>query len=155
MQKYNKKLSHKKLFSFHHIIKILLTKWGFDHVKTFFRSFWTISVDIKNPYEFEVWVQKCVFSTISAISIEYSTGVEISTWKLFFGKVQIISYIFHIYHMCSKWILMELRAFQVTCKIIVFCQHRLWKFTCGFTEKTVIFEMKLFLRKTVYLTFLP
>jgi len=32
------------------------------------------------------------------ISSEYSTGVEISTQKLFFWKVWIMSYIFHIYH---------------------------------------------------------
>ena len=53
---------------------------------------------------------------------------EISVWKLFFWKVQVIGYIFHIYHMCSKWILMELRAFEATCKIIVFYQNHLWKY---------------------------
>ena len=47
---------------------------------------------------------------------------------IFFWKVQVIGYIFHIYHtsMYSKWILTELRAFEATCKIIVFfCQNHL------------------------------
>ena len=52
---------------------------------------------------------------------------EISAWKLFLWKVQVLGYICHIYHLCSKWILMELRAFEATCKIIVFNQNHLWK----------------------------
>ena len=59
--KNNKKLSRPKKFFIHPIIKIYWTKLGFGHVETFFRSFWTISIDMKKPYEFEVWVQKCVF----------------------------------------------------------------------------------------------
>ena len=45
-----------------------------------------------------------------------------------FWKVQVLGYIFHIYHLCSKWILMELRAFEATCKIIVFYQNHFWKY---------------------------
>ena len=137
MQKYNKKLSHKKLFSFHHIIKILVTKWGFDHVKTFFRSFWTISVDIKNPYEFEVWVQKCVFSTISAISIEYSTGVEISTWKLFFEKFR-SSATFFIFIICAQnGYLWSYEPLKPHVKSSFFTRITFENITSGFTEKTV------------------
>ena len=53
---------------------------------------------------------------------------KLSVWKSFFEKVPVIGYIFHIYHMCSKWILMELRAFEATCKIVVFYQNHLWKY---------------------------
>ena len=63
------------------------------------------------------------FSTIFGFPVEYSTGVEISTWKLFLWKVHIIGYIFHIHHMCSKCILMKLRAFEVTRKITVFGEN--------------------------------
>ena len=105
-----------------------LTKFDFSHVSSIFNPFWSVYVDMENPCKSGIWVQKSVFSTIFGFPLEYSTDVEISTWKLFFWKVHIIGYIFHIYHMCSKWILMELRAFEVTCKIIVFCQNHLWKY---------------------------
>ena len=103
-------------------------KLHFGHVETFFRSFWTISIDMKKPYEFEVWVQKCVFKTKIKKYLICGLNQEISAWKLFFWKVQVLGYIFHIYHLCSKWILMELRAFEATCKIIVFYQNHLWKY---------------------------
>ena len=95
---------------------------GFGHVETFSRSFWTISIDMKKPYEFEVWIQKCVLLTKIGKYLICGLNQEISIWKLFFWKVQVIGYIFHIYHMCSKWILIELRSVEVTSKIIVFCE---------------------------------
>ena len=88
----------KKFFLVHHIFMKRLTKLGLGHVKTFLRSFWAISIDIKNPYGNELWVEKYVFLTKMIVSAEYSTSVEISTWKYFFRKVWIMGYIF-IYHM--------------------------------------------------------
>ena len=102
-----------------------LTKFDFSHVSSIFNSFWPIYVDIKNPYKSEIQVQKVVFSIILVFSVQYSTDVEISTRKLFFWKVHIIGYIFHIPHMCSKCILMELQAFEVTRKIIIFAENYL------------------------------
>ena len=102
-----------------------LTKFDFSHVSSIFNPFWSVYVDMENPYKNEIWVQKSFFSTIFGFSVEYSTGVEISTWKLFLWKVHIIGYIFHIHHMCSKCMLMKLRAFEVTRKIIIFADNYL------------------------------
>ena len=100
-----------------------LTKFDFSHVSSIFNPFWSVYVDMENPYKSEIWVQKSFFSTIFGFPVEYSTDVEISTWKLFFWKVHIIGYIFHIYHMWPKCILMKLRAFEVTRKITVFGEN--------------------------------
>ena len=89
-------------FLVHHIFMKRLTKLGLGHVKTFLRSFWAISIDIKNPYGNELWVEKYVFLTKMIISTKYSTSVEISAWKYFFQKVWIMGYIFHISH-AWKW----------------------------------------------------
>ena len=106
--------SRKNFFLVHHIFMKRLTKLGLGHVKTFLRSFWAISIDIKNPYGNELWVEKYVFLTKMIDSAEYSTGVEISAWKYFFRKVWIMSYIFHISHVWKYSKPTELHFFKVT-----------------------------------------
>ena len=106
--------SRKKLFLVHHIFMKRLTKLGLGHVKTFLRSFWAISIDIKNPYGNELWVEKYVFLTKMIVSAEYSTSVEISAWKYFFQKVWIMGYIFHISHAWKYSKPTELHYFKVT-----------------------------------------
>ena len=78
--------SLKKIFLVHHIFMKRLTKLGLGHVKTFLRSFWAISIDIKNSYGNELWVEKYVFLTKMIVSAEYFTSVEISAWKYFFSE---------------------------------------------------------------------
>ena len=106
--------SRKKFFLVHHIFMKRLTKLGLGHVKTFLRSFWAISIDIKNPYGSELWVEKYVFLTKMIVSAEYSTSVEISAWKYFFQKVWIMGYIFHISHAWKYSKPTELHYFKVT-----------------------------------------
>ena len=106
--------SRKKFFLVHHIFMKRLTKLGLGHVKTFLRSFWAISIDIKNPYGSELWVEKYVLLTKMIVSAEYSTSVEISAWKYFFQKVWIMGYIFHISHAWKYSKPTELHYFKVT-----------------------------------------
>ena len=104
----------KKIFLVHHIFMKRLTKLGLGHVKTFLRSFCAISIDIKNPYGSELWVEKYVLLTKMIVSAEYSTSVEISAWKYFFQKVWIMGYIFHISHAWKYSKPTELHYFKVT-----------------------------------------
>ena len=126
-----------KTFSNLHINVKNLTKWGFGHVSTFFKSFWPIYIDMKNPCKNENWVQKWLFLVKIAFVVEYSTGVEYSTSKLFFWKVWIMCYILHIYHIFWKRIFAELHASEVTRKNTVFQDFPSKIPTCGFTENTV------------------
>ena len=61
--------------------------------------------------------------------------------KIIFWKVQVIGYIFHIYHLCSKWIFMELRAFEATFKIVVFYQNHLWKYCLRVHGKDSMYQV--------------
>ena len=106
--------SRKNFFLVHHIFMKNLTKLGLGHVKTFLRSFWAISIDMQNPYGNELWVEKYIFLTKMIVSAEYSTNVEIFTWKYFFQKVWIMGYIFHISHAWKYSKPTELHYFKVT-----------------------------------------
>ena len=114
-----------------------LTKFDFSHVSSIFNPFWSVYVDMENPYKSEIWVQKSVFSTIFGFPVEYSTDVEISTWKFFFEKFT-SSATFFIFIICAQnaylWSYEPLKSYvkspflaKITSKIA----------TCGFTERTV------------------
>ena len=57
----------------HQILIRNLTKFGFGHVKTFLRSFWAISIDMKNG----------IFLSLIMLPTEYFSCLKISMWKFF------------------------------------------------------------------------
>ena len=96
---------------------------GFGHVWSFFKPFWPIYIDVENPCKNEIWVQKSLFLTFSWKYLICGFNLEISIWKLFFRKVQIICYILAIHHVFSKCVFMELHAFESTREITLFGQN--------------------------------
>ena len=137
--KKHKKLSQQKSFFMHHIIKIYWTKLGFGHVETFFRSFWTISIDMKKPYEFEVWVQKCVFKTKIEKYLICGLNQEISVWKLFFFEKFRSSATFFIFIICAQnGYLWSYEPLKPHVKSSFFTRITFENIASGFTEKTVI-----------------
>ena len=96
-----------------------------------FTSIWEflvkIKIDMKNV-DFIRFSCKCLICGFNS---------EISTWKLFFQKVQMILYILSIYQFFLSRILNELCSSEDTCKIIRF-GHKCFKYcTSELTKSTV------------------
>ena len=85
-----------------------------------FTSIWRILVKMK------IYMKNQDFIRFSYIYLICGFNSEISTWKLYFQKVQMILYILYIYHFFSFYILNELCSFEDTCKIIRF-GHKCFK----------------------------
>ena len=80
-----------------------------------FTSIWELLIKMK------IDMKNVDFTRFSYKYLICGFNSEISTWKLFFQKVQMILYILYIYHFFSSCILNELCLFENTCKIIRFC----------------------------------
>ena len=91
----------------HFIIK-RLTKFDFYVILPIFKHYRTILTDLSKPYDFEVRHENYIFKTKFVKYYICGSNLEISGWKLFFQKVWMILYIFHIYDIVSKWIFTDL-----------------------------------------------
>ena len=83
---------------------------------------------------------KMYFSTILACPVEYSTDVEISTWKLFFRKVLIFWTFPYIMIFSYLAYFTSYRPLKFVPKSTFWPQNCLKNLTCGLAELTVVWR---------------